>query len=75
MKGKLIRALMFIFLLVELAYSQEDVEGSKDHPIISRYLGSYIYYKEKIEGKIVKIQYQVSKNRRPFEVFKNYEEN
>ncbi len=55
--------------------AQEDVKGSKDHPIISRYLGSYIYYKEKIEGKIAKIQYQVSKNRRPFEVFKNYEEN
>ncbi|MCM8803968.1 MAG: DUF4892 domain-containing protein, partial [Candidatus Omnitrophica bacterium] len=102
MKKKLIKILIFIFLLMGLAYSQEDVEGSKDHPIISRYPGSYIYHydqkdfdefeillgpvksssdedikkakKEKLEGKITKIQYQVPKNRSPFEVFKNYEE-
>lgn len=99
---KLIKILIFVFLLVELAYSQEDVKGSKDHPIISRYPGSYIYYydqkefdefeillgpvkspsdedikkakKEKLEGKITKIQYQAPKYRSPFEVFKNYEE-
>ncbi|MCM8785802.1 MAG: DUF4892 domain-containing protein [Candidatus Omnitrophica bacterium] len=102
MKRKFIKTLIFIFLLVGLAYSQEDVKGSKDHPIISRYPGSYIYHydqkefdefeillgpvkspsdedikkakKEKLEGKITKIQYQAPKERSPLEVFKNYEE-
>jgi len=84
------------------AFSQQDVPGSKDHPIISRYPGSFIYHyeqkefdefeillgpikgssdrdmqlakKEKLEGKITKIQYQCPQNRSPLEVFKNYEE-
>ncbi len=49
MKEKLKKTLIFIFLLVGLAYSQEDVKGSKDHPIISRYPGSYIYYYDQKE--------------------------
>ena len=84
------------------SFAQQDIEGSMDHPIISRYPGSYIYYydqkefdefeillgpiktpsdkdiklakKQKFEGKVTKIQYQVPKNRSASEVFKNYEE-
>src|SRR6056297_1160203 len=32
----------FLFCVVFSTYAQEDVEGSKDHPMISRYEGSYI---------------------------------
>ncbi|MGM0498145.1 MAG: OmpA family protein [Bacteroidota bacterium] len=32
----------FIFLGFTTSYAQEDIEGSKDHPMISRYEGSYI---------------------------------
>ncbi len=88
--------------LVTLSFAEQDVPGSKDHPIISRYPGSYIYHydqkefdefeillgpvksssdkdiqlakKERLEGRVTKIQYQAPSNRSPFEVFKNYEE-
>jgi outer membrane protein OmpA-like peptidoglycan-associated protein len=95
--------LFSLLLKIEPSFTQgKDVPGSKDHPIISRYPGSYIYHydqkefdeleillspikgssdkdvqlakREKLEGKVTKIQYQVPKNRSCFEVFKNYEE-
>lgn len=87
---------------VGVALAAEDIEGSKDHPLVTRYPGSYIYYyeekefdefpillgpvrsaadrdiqearREELTGKVIKIQYQVPKERSPFEVFKNYEE-
>lgn len=34
--------IIFVFLGFTTSYAQEDVEGSKDHPMISRYEGSYI---------------------------------
>ncbi len=99
---KLILELLCMLFIIILSFAQEDIKGSKDHPVISRYPGSYIYHyevkefdkfyillgpvksasdkdiqnakKEKIQGKITKIQYQVSKERSPLEVFKNYEE-
>lgn len=36
-------------MLVLILLGQQDVSGSKDHPIISRYPGSYIYYYEQKE--------------------------
>ncbi len=33
---------LFMFTGVDSAFAQEDVEGSEDHPMISRYEGSYI---------------------------------
>ncbi len=38
-----------IFLIVGPSFAQKDVEGSKDHPIISRYPGSYIYFYDQKE--------------------------
>ncbi len=34
--------LLFMFTGVDSAFAQEDAEGSEDHPMISRYEGSYI---------------------------------
>lgn len=94
--------LIFIFSF-SVALAQQDIPASKDHPLISRYPGSYIYYyatkkfdefevlvsssrtykgndylkrakREKVEGEITKIGYQIPKNRSVLEVFKNYEE-
>uniref|UniRef100_A0A7C2VEK9 DUF4892 domain-containing protein n=1 Tax=Hydrogenobacter sp. TaxID=2152829 RepID=A0A7C2VEK9_9AQUI len=101
-KTNIILQLMLLLICIMPAFSQQDVPGSKDHPIISRYPGSFIYHyeqkefdefeillgpikgssdrdmqlakKEKLEGKITKIQYQCPQNRSPLEVFKNYEE-
>ncbi|MCM8832756.1 MAG: DUF4892 domain-containing protein [Candidatus Omnitrophica bacterium] len=100
----LLLILIFFIMIFKtnFSFAQKDTEGSKDHPIISRYPGSYIYYyeqkefdefeillgpvkspsdrdmqlakKQKVEGKVTKIQYQVPQNRSPLEVFKNYEE-
>ncbi|MFN3946624.1 MAG: hypothetical protein ACK4LA_00880, partial [Aquificaceae bacterium] len=36
-------------LTASLSLAQEDVKGSKDHPIISRYPGSYIYHYDQKE--------------------------
>lgn len=103
MKVKISGTLIFLLVLTSITFAQlEDVKGSKDHPFISRYPGSYIYHynekefeefyillgpvrspsdrdiqqakREKLEGKVTKIQYQVPKNRSSLEVFKNYEE-
>lgn len=101
------KMLCFVIFLVNvvcltISVFTQDVGGSKDHPVISRYPGSYIYYydvkdfdemyvllgpvksssdesikkakKEKLEGKITKIQYQAPKEKSTFEIFKNYEE-
>ncbi|MEO0229892.1 MAG: DUF4892 domain-containing protein [candidate division WOR-3 bacterium] len=104
MRPKTINLIYFIlsFLLTDgFIFSQQDVKGSKDHPAISRYPGSFIYYydvkefdefyiltgpvrsssdadlnrakKERLEGKVTKIQYLAPKDRSPLEVFKNYE--
>ncbi len=35
-------AVMFVFMGVTTGFSQEDIEGGEDHPMISRYEGGYI---------------------------------
>lgn len=104
MKKKLCFVILLtnIVCLTNIVFAQQDVEGSRDHPVISRYPGSYIYYydvkdfdefyillgplksssdedikkakKEKLGGKITKIQYQTPKEKSTLEIFKNYEE-
>jgi len=102
MKKGVILFIVLFFVGTTISFAQEDVKGSKDHPLIGRYPGSYIYHydekefdefeillgpvksasdqdiqqakREKVEGKVTKIQYKAPKNRSPLEVFKNYEE-
>ncbi len=101
---KIVSVLSFLLILMmsTLSLAQEDVKGSRDHPIISRFPGSYIYQyyqkdfdefnlllgpvkygwgkaleevkKEKMEGKVTLIQYQIPKGKSSYEVFKNYEQ-
>ncbi|MEO0294454.1 MAG: DUF4892 domain-containing protein [candidate division WOR-3 bacterium] len=105
-KGYSLKILIFYFLIlfffINDIFAQQDIKGSKDHPVISRYPGSFIYHyevkefdefyilleplksssdfdiqkakKEKVEGKVTKIQYQAPKGKSSLEVFKNYEE-
>lgn len=41
--------LLFMFTGVDSAFAEEDVEGSEDHPMISRYGGSYIHGYERYD--------------------------
>jgi OOP family OmpA-OmpF porin len=47
-KNKMVSGALGVFVFVMLGtnvvFAQEDVEGSKDHPLISRYPGSFICY-------------------------------
>lgn len=46
MRGRFLRViiLLALFFITTILCAQEDVKGSKDHPVISRFPGSYIYY-------------------------------
>ncbi|MEO0287017.1 MAG: DUF4892 domain-containing protein, partial [candidate division WOR-3 bacterium] len=48
MKEKILKLMLYIISLPFFLYAQ-DIPGSKDHPIISRYPGSYIYYYDQKE--------------------------
>ena len=48
-KTNIILQLMLLLICIMPAFSQQDVPGSKDHPIISRYPGSFIYHYEQKE--------------------------
>ncbi len=48
MKEKIPKLMLYIISLPFFLYAQ-DIPGSKDHPIISRYPGSYIYYYDQKE--------------------------
>ncbi len=41
---RLLPFLITIILIQTFLYAEEDVKGSKDHPVISRFPGSYIYH-------------------------------
>ncbi|MEO0202500.1 MAG: hypothetical protein ABIL37_02100 [candidate division WOR-3 bacterium] len=49
MNRTFLKFLVFSLFVVNKILAQEDVKGSKDHPIVSRYPGSYIYYYDQKE--------------------------
>ena len=84
----LILSLIMASLFSVHGNAKQDVKGSQDHPLLSRFPGSYIalfdfknfdeyhgYGKDKIvtEGKITRIAYKVSKDHSTLEVFRSYE--
>jgi hypothetical protein len=71
-----------------LAYGQEDVEGSADHPLLSRFPGSTIVQYDhknfdeqfwltderiRVEGRITRIAYQNPKEHSTLEIFRSYQ--
>ncbi len=47
--------LLFVFFLASSIFAQTDIEGSKDHPLISRYPGSHIAYYDEQEYSMYSI--------------------
>lgn len=80
--------LVFGFYLQGIWATQEDVEASQDHPLLSRFPGSTIVqydHKEfdeafwftaeqiRVEGKVTRIAYMIPREHSTLEVFRSYE--